>query len=334
MKKYARKTIKVFKKTILLAGKSIKKLFDTWPKAFIAVVACIILAYYPLGGKMSENIDKYSEYNFELASEKRSQAVEMIVKLINREVNENLWTPNLPFFFPAYCLDNMPNFQKGIIRGLKGLTAGLVKVVQCGENKEDFDNLKNAAGLLAYPENVWLASPTNKLKMAPSSSSQYRKARKNLKKFNDALEEEKCFWVKDEKSLRKLNSVVMRGLRASERQIKNEIREGNNSWFDTSADNVFYLNQGRIYAYMEVLKKLGRDYKQVLMADGVYQDWTVMLRALQDAVELNPDMVLNGRLDSELVPNHLMSLAYYVTKAENVLLKINKQLDGENKNAD
>ena len=330
MKKYVRKFINQLKKAFSSIGNVIKTLFDTWPKAFVGVVLALIVAYYPLGGKMSESIDRTAEYNFDGISEKQSQGIEMMAFLIDREVNEHIWTPNLPFFFPAYCLDNMPNFQKGIIRGIRGLAVAVAKQMQC---KEDFADAESAATLLKYPENVWLASPSNKLKMAPSSSSQYRKARKKLKNVNKALGDERCFWVRDEKNLSNIVWSVVRGLKTAERQIDNEIREGNNSWFDAGADDVFYLNQGRVYAYMTVLKKLGRDYKQVLMADGLYEDWTVMLRALQNATEINPDVVLNGRLNGEIVANHLVGLGYYTAKAENVLMRINTRLNGEIKNA-
>ncbi|MBQ1612991.1 MAG: DUF2333 family protein [Alphaproteobacteria bacterium] len=333
MKKYVRKLLTKFKQIVRGAGTCVGQLFSNWPKAFISVVALMILAYYPLGGRLSENIDKRTEYDFSSMSEKQSQTIEIIEVLIDREVNQNIWTPNLPLFFPAYCLDNMPNFQKGIVRGVRGFMRSLSKSVRCGDNDDDLNYLKNAMNFLAYPENVWLVSPTNKLKIAPSSSSQYRKARKNLKKFNNSLEEERCFWLKDEKSLYNINNAAIRGLKTAERQLKNEIREGNKTWFDTSADNVFYLNQGRIYAQLMILTKLGRDYKQVLTADDLYQDWTVMLRALQDAVEISPEVVLNGNLSSALMPNHLVSMAYYVVKAEKVLMKINARLNGEIENA-
>ena len=288
------------KKIMLQTGKLIKQLFDSWPKTFIASIVVLILAYYPLGGKMSENIDRSPEYDFELLSEKQSQTVEMAAKLIDREVNDHLWTPNLPFFFPAYCLDNMPYFQTGIIRGLKEVMDGLLKRVYCNDDKQSNDDLREVLKLLSYPEDVWLMSPSNKLKTAPSSSNQYRKARKKLKNLNKAFEEEKCFWIKDEKTLYTVNQTVINGLKAAEKQLQNEMREGGNTWFDVSADNVFYLNQGRIYAYMMILKKLGRDYKQVLMTNELYQDWTIMLRALQNATEINPNVVLNGRINSEL----------------------------------
>ena len=39
----------------------------------------------------------------------------MAADLIYRETEQNSWVANNPFFLPGYMLDNMPNFQKGII---------------------------------------------------------------------------------------------------------------------------------------------------------------------------------------------------------------------------
>ena len=44
-----------------------------------------------------------------------SKTIAMAISLINREVNENGWVANDPFFMPRYLLDNMPNYQQGII---------------------------------------------------------------------------------------------------------------------------------------------------------------------------------------------------------------------------
>ena len=333
MKPYVKKTLQAVKTTYVKAVELIKGAFNTWPKAFLGVVAALIIGYYPLGGKVSERIDRTEDYDFSSVPEKQLQGIEAISFLIDREVNQHIWTPNLPFFFPAYSLDNMPNFQIGIIRGVKNVVFGLSKQVKCAENQKAATYLSDAAKLLAYPERVWLVSPNNKLKMAASSTSQYRKARKKLKNFNQALNNEECFWVRNEKSLYLINQQVIKGLKTARRQLENQIREGNNSWFDTKADDVFYLNQGRLYAYMITLKKIGRDYKQVLMADNLYQDWTAAIRALQNGAEINPDVVLNGKTNGTFMANHLMSLGFYATKTENVLMKINARLKEESTDA-
>lgn len=328
--------LQIFKFIMILLSKCfalIKKLFNSWPKAFIGTILLVVTLYYPLGGIVSEKIDRTPDYDFAYLDSSQSEGLEMAAYLINREVNEHIWSANLPFLFPASSLDNMPNFQTGIIKGISDIIKVLSHQIQCLENDKNIAELNESAQLLAYPGNVWLFAPDNKLKTAPSSSSQYRKARKYLKDVNTALKEEKCFWNHSANNLFDINKAVIRGLDKAILSIETEVREGGNSWFDSKADDVFYFNQGRIYAYMMVLRKIGRDFKQVLMAENLYSEWTAMLRSLQNSVEINPNVVVNGELEAKFKANHLTSLGYYVLKAENLLMKVNMHLNGEKQNA-
>lgn len=170
----------MFKTTLVRAGTYLKKGLQTlwrgishlavsWPKAFAAAVALLVLSYYPLGGLLSENIDRTPDYNLTRESEQQSLTVETMRFLINREVNENLWTANLPPFFPSYFLDNMPNYQQGIVSALAVTAAVIGEETQCPENGREKAVMNGAAELLKYPGNVWLFAPDNKLKIAPSS---------------------------------------------------------------------------------------------------------------------------------------------------------------------
>ena len=64
---------------------------------------------------MTHNIDRNISYEIKSRNQKQSSTIEMASFIINREVNEKLWTANVPFFFPSYFLDNMPSFQLGMI---------------------------------------------------------------------------------------------------------------------------------------------------------------------------------------------------------------------------
>ena len=132
--------------------------------------------------------------------------------LINREVNENLWTANLPPFFPSYFLDNMPNYQQVIVSALAVTAAVIGEETQCPENGREKAVMNGAAELLKYPGNVWLFAPDNKLKIAPSSASQYRKARKLLRDYNRLLPAGRCFWARDYVNMRGLIKAVKRDL--------------------------------------------------------------------------------------------------------------------------
>ena len=98
--------------------------------SFDIIIICILgflLLYYPLGAFLTHKIDRNIDIEIKNNTSNQSQTIEMISYIINREVNEQLWTPSLPFFFPASILDNMPNFQLGIINGVSKFTTALEK---------------------------------------------------------------------------------------------------------------------------------------------------------------------------------------------------------------
>lgn len=312
----------MFKTTLVRAGTYLKKGLQTlwrgishlavsWPKAFAAAVALLVLSYYPLGGLLSENIDRTPDYNLTRESEQQSLTVETMRFLINREVNENLWTANLP------------------------VTAAVIgEETQCPENGREKAVMNGAAELLKYPGNVWLFAPDNKLKIAPSSASQYRKARKLLRDYNRLLPAGRCFWARDYVNMRGLIKAVKRDLYKTAEKLETQIAEHSSDWTDFRADDLFYYSQGKIYAYMLILKAWGMDFKEVLLDSGQYENWTRVTRALEDGSALSPLAVRNGELNSGMAANHLVALGYYMLRAAGLLEQISYEMKGVSFNAD
>ncbi len=74
-----------------------------WWRAILAVLLLVVCFYYPLGAWSTNEIDKTTDYNFVPPQNPlQSQSVEMMAYIIDREVNQKTWTPNLPFFFPVF----------------------------------------------------------------------------------------------------------------------------------------------------------------------------------------------------------------------------------------
>ena len=86
----------------------------------IGLVLLALLAVYFIGGMLwLHEIDDDPEFALESsAPEGGSQAVAVAADLIDREINTHRWVANDPFFMPGALLDNMPNFQQGIIAAL------------------------------------------------------------------------------------------------------------------------------------------------------------------------------------------------------------------------
>ena len=290
------------------------------------IIPCLIafiVLYYLLGAWLSNNIDRNTDIEIPAVQENQSQTVETISYLINREVNDKIWSPNLPFFFPASILDNMPNYQLGIINGLSKFTSAFEKRIDNRlQNKENSSSLYKASVLLRYPGTIWMFSPDNRIKPVPSAGGQYRKARRILTKHNQKLLNGQAVFYKDSHDLAYILSKSKLNLAQSSSQLNASVRENSSSWFDFKADDIFYYNQGKIYAYYLLFKALLRDYKDIIVESGQYQNWISLNKALEDACSVRPLIIRNGELSSLSAPNHLIYLNNYILKSQTVLDKI------------
>lgn len=306
---------------------------SSWWHVLLIAFAALIFLYYPIGGMLVNNIDTNTNYEIKEDNSNQSATVDMMAYIVNREVNDKMWTPNLPFFFPSYFLDNMPNFQLGMFEVLSSFSNAFASRVEKNivDNKDDL-YLKEAAGLLKYPGTVWMFSPGNKLIPAPSANTQYRKARKSLIKYNQGLNDGSEVFYKNANDLAFFLQKAQKDLwRSATKNIEHSIRENSSDIIDNNADDVFYSNSGKVYAYYLLFKALSNDYKQIIVASNQYGTWTTMLKTLENASQISPMMVRNGELDSFSAPNHLSNLGFYMLKAQSLMQKIADKLTVPNK---
>lgn len=289
----------------------------SWVKVSAVVVTIFLILYYSVGGWMVQNIDTTTDYEIRTADD-QSATVEVMSFLINREIRDNMWTPNLPFIFPSYFLDNMPNFQLGIFSALKTTSAALAARLDKTVAQKNDMPLKSAAEYLSYPGTVWMFSPTNKLVPAPSAGSQYRKARRQLLEYNQLLRDGSVFFYKSSADLAYFLQRIADDLWKSGAVLEAQVRENSSSWIDTKVDDIFYFQKGKVYAYYLLIKALGHDYKDIVVECDVYRPLTNILKTLEDAALLSPAVVRNGETDSSTAPNSLMTSGYYTLKAASV----------------
>lgn len=284
-------------------------------RSLAVVVPLFLVLYYTLGGYVTNTINK--DTSFEIKSTSSGlNFVDAGACLIKREVDDNMWTPNLPFIFPGYVLDNMPSFQTGILHAVKTSVKSLLSVYAT-------DDIQQAMKLLKYPPNVWILSKGENLALAPSSGAQYRKARKNMLSFNkntdfvasDGKKIVISFLTNMEKDLNKISA-----------NLENQVREYSSDYVDFKADEMFYLSQGKIYGYDVLLKALTRDFKYLIVETKQYEKLTSLFKTLEDAVAVDPLIVRNGKVESVMAPNHLIILNYYVIKANYILSQIKENI--------
>ena len=292
--KYAKKSVMLAKNTIGLIFRGILRcgrFLRKHKRSALFYLPILLIFYYAVGSVVSEKIDK--DPNFEIKKvDKGYIYVQSMADLIKREIDEHVFTPNLPFIFPASVLDNMPAFQKGIIKQV----GQIVHAMAIYTNNEA---LKKADDLLSYPAEVWLFSKTKDFKIEPSSVAQYRKARRQLLKFND-------FANRDNVMFEKVLDAVDLSLTDIQNLLETQVYIKKSGY----ADDVFYFAQGRLYAVYVVLKSVGQEFDI---------DLDSALRAMEKALKLNPFYVKNGVPASFASPNHLLELAYFTLKSQKAL---------------
>ena len=283
----------VFKKWRGIIYKQLKAVFmylkNSW-RSSLAVFVVFIFVYYSFGLWIAYKID--TDLTFKENETQGYQAVQIASDLIKRETDEHIFAPNLPFIFPIYISDNMPAFQKGIFESVKNMVR-LIAVQHPAES------VVKAKELLEYPSNVWLFSKTKDFKIAPSSVSQYRKARRNLLKFNEQIKI-------SSNVLTELKSALSKDLADISVFLEGQIATGSFG----KADDAFYEALGRLYAdYLFLRTYRCEDCQSVNAA----------IAALEKAFELKPLFVQNGKLGRSFGANHLLELSYFSLKAHSLL---------------
>lgn len=285
----------------------------------------LVILYYPLGMALIHVIDDDGDYGLEFGtkSEKRSAAVDVAVALIDREVNQHSWISNDPFFKPGAALDNMSNYQQGIISAIARFSFELVDQLgrTRGSSKADPD-LQEVSGLLQYPGDKWFMDFSTSLLPVSTSEAQYRRAKVLLEKYNDRLEKgEAIFERRADNLLATLDRIAL-DLGASSAAIDQRIEDRFACVLDTNADDLFYHVKGQAYAYSQILKGLRRDFTDVIATRDLKTTWDEMRKSMDSVVALDPSIVSNCDADGFFFQNHLASEGFYLLRARTQLKEI------------
>ncbi|MEQ9146260.1 MAG: DUF2333 family protein [Parvibaculaceae bacterium] len=281
--------------------------------------------YYVLGGFWIHTID--DDADFRPAAEEMvpggSHAVAMAAALIDREVNQRRWVANDPWFVPSAFLDNMPNYQQGIISALARFSFELTDQLgrTRGSSQTDTD-LQSASGLLQYAGDVWVWDPSVSLMPRASSEAQYREARKALLNYNTRLAAGDAVFEKRGDNLMATLDRIALDIGSSSAALDRAVVENSGSFIDMSADDQFYNVKGQLYAYYLLLSALGQDFDKLITERELNAAWEQMLDSLHKAAMLSPMVVVNGSPDGQFLPSHLAAQGFYLLRARTQLREI------------
>lgn len=295
----------------------------------VVLVLLVLVLYYVGGALMIQNID--ADPNFQPPAIDRVQggsaAVSMMTGLVDREVNQHSWVANDPFFLPGYVLDNMPNFQMGIISALGRFAFELTDQIGRTRGSSEADpDLQKAAGLLQYPGDKWVWNPSQSLIPASSSESQYRQALVLLRKFNARLGTGQAVYeIRADNLLGTLDRIAS-DLGSQSAIIDTEVLNDAGGIIDWNADDIFYSSKGKLYAYYMLLKGMSEDFAPVIKERNLQKPWDQMLETFKVAAELQPFIVMNGSTESIIVPNHLTTQGFFLLRARTQLREVSNIL--------
>jgi hypothetical protein len=294
-------------------------------RAAVALIVVIVL-YYPIGMLIVNRVDDDPDFTASgenAAPKGGSAAVAVMAALIDREVNTNSWTANDPFFQPGSMLDNMPNFQTGIMSALARFSFEMTDQVGRTRGSSEADpDLQKAAGLLQYPADVWIWNPTVSLAPRASSESQYRQARRALLRYNARLARGQANFETRADNLMATLDRMASDLGSQSAVLDDEVREHSSDFIDTNADDVFYATKGKLYGYYLLLKALSDDFSDVIKEKGLQKNWAQMLDTFREGATLSPLVVVNARPDALFMPSHLAAQGFYLLRARTQLREV------------
>jgi len=296
----------------------------------VAALGILVLAL-PIGMLAVHKIDNDPTFALPEGSVPNggSRAVAMAAALIQREVDVHSWVANDPWFMPGHWLDNMPNFQQGLVAAIARLTVEMRDQVgrARGTSQDDAD-LREAAGMLQFPGDKWLIDLATSAWPQTTSEAQYRRARQALINYNTRLGAgQAVFERRGDNLLATLDRLAL-DLGSSSAVLDQRIAEHGGTLFDSRADDIFYSIKGQTYGYSMLLRALADDFAVIIRERDIGTLWKNMLASLDHAAAMDPVVVMNGAPDGILFPSHLAAQGFYVLRARaqmreitNVLLK-------------
>lgn len=285
--------------------------------------AVFLFLYYFVGSIYLSKVD--SDLTFATQTQaNQSQSVAMAAALIDREVNRNGWTPNDPPLWPTFILDNMPNFQRGLLQALGRFSIELTDQLgrTRGSSQADPD-LEAASGNLRYPPDRWHWNPSKSIfALTITSEKSYRDAAEGLKQYNRRLSNGDAIFERRADNLLATLDRIASDLGSSSATIDEFIEDRSGFPWDWKVDDLFYRNKGQLYAYYMLLTALEVDFNQVLEEKKLKPNYAEMLRSLEQAIQVQPMVVLNASTHAQFFPNHLSQQGFYLLRARTQLREL------------
>lgn len=290
---------------------------STLKRLGVFALLLLIPLYYFIGSILTHRINDDMDYTITDPGPGKSHTIAVIAGLIDREVNQTKWSPNIQGFEPAALLrfgGNMVNFQEGVMRACSTTVYEIENRLarSRGTSAADVDIGLARQGLARSPDAWFLAG----------ADTEYRKAQAALIRYNDRLASgQAVFELRADNLLGVLDKIAL-DLGGTSDSLDKQMDAGRRVLIDRQADKIFYFSKGKAYGYFIVLRALRDDYAPVLAERRVEKIYDDMLMELSAAASLQPVIVQNASPNAMLIPNHLSTEGFYILRARAKLREI------------
>ncbi|MGF1474787.1 MAG: DUF2333 family protein [Geminicoccaceae bacterium] len=295
-----------------------------WLIWFPALLVIIGVLYYGVGALIIHEIDDDIAFGLEASPPQGgSQTAAVMADLIEREIDQNGWIANSPPFYPGYVLDNMPNFQNGIIDALSRVSIELLDQIARSRGSSSADrDLEIVTGRLKFPGDQWVWDPSVSWAPQRPSQSYYREAATALRRYNDRLAAGNAVFERRDDNLLTTLDRISKDLGSTSAGLYQHMDDYSGRWLDTEADDHFYRAKGKLYAYFIVLRAFEDDFAERITDRNLTTPWQQMLGSFEEGATLYPWIVVNGVPDGQLTPSHLAAQGFYLLRARTQLREI------------
>jgi len=287
------------------------------------LIPVVPLLYYTIGMLVVHTIDDNLDFRPQNVAPGESRAVAVAAALVTREVDQHRWVASDPFFLPAWALDNMPNFQMGIMAAVARFTTELKDQLGRTRGSSQIDHdLQDAAGQFQFRGDRWIWDPSISIWPSATSAQQYRAGYRSLINYNKRLAAGQATYDRRADNLQFILDRFAGDLGSESARLEQHVQQHGGDLFDMQCDDIFYSVKGRLYGQFILLREIGEDFKTVITDRQLTASWAQMLESFRAAAHLQPPVVINGRPDSTVLPSHLASQGFYLMRARTQLREI------------
>ena len=288
--------------------------------AFIGIVVLIMVFYLPVGMWIRHTID--DDLGFrpgpDQVTDGGSSAVDMTTALVLREVQEHGWVANALPFMPGYYLDNMPNYQKGVMAALSRFVVEMTDQIGRSRGSSQADpDLTQAQGAIKYDGEKW------SMVASASADTNYVYAAAALARYNTRLAEKQAIFDARADNLLTTLERISADLGSASAVIDQAVQDNTFFLWDRTSDDHFFDIKGRMYGYAMIMRGLEIDFEAVVRNRNLGAVWTQTISSLEAAAALDPYTIINGSPDGLILPNHLTTMGFYLLRARTQLKEVN-----------